>query len=149
MHILLTFNCTSSVDSAALEREGGPGAPSDDTPPLPPFDTLVGNDIDNIVKLGQLEALLLGRDYALASPRYSKFVEEQGGGRCVDAVFDTLHAALADADDSRLAAVAIPWSQIEEFYGQADPDELADWLREFAALARRARDRSERLYCSA
>jgi hypothetical protein len=59
---------------------------------------------------------------------------------------DELQSAMADADDERLAAMAVPWSQIEEFQG-ATPDGLAPWLSEFAKLARRARDKGERLYC--
>lgn len=65
----------------------------------------------------------------------------------VDAVSDTLQRALAEADDARLAEVAVPWPQIEEFYGHAKPENLAEWLRELAALARRSLARSEHLCC--
>jgi hypothetical protein len=39
--------------------------------------------------------------------------------------------ALVGADNERLAAVVVPWSEIEEFQG-ADPEGLARWLSEFA-----------------
>jgi hypothetical protein len=59
---------------------------------------------------------------------------------------EELRAALVDADDERLAAVAVPWSQITGLRG-ANPDRLAPWLSEFAKLACRARDKGEWLYC--
>jgi len=60
---------------------------------------------------------------------------------------DELQTALADADGARLASVAVPWSHTEEFFGQGDPQILAGLLHELAELARRARNRGERLYC--
>jgi hypothetical protein len=91
--------------------------------------------------LGQLEALLTGLTHGKME------AVEDDGGRVVEALTDPISAALADADDERLASVAVPWSQIEEFWGDGDPKALASWLSELAALSRRARERSERLYC--
>jgi hypothetical protein len=99
--------------------------------------------------LGMLEALLTGRDYEeiFRGPRAHKALAiEDEGEQVVTTLTDELQAALADADDEQLAAVVVPWSQIEEFRG-ADSGSLARWLGDFADLARRARDRSERLYC--
>lgn len=62
-------------------------------------------------------------------------------------ITDSLAAALANASDERLAEVAVPWSQTEEFWGQADPEELAEFLRDFASLARGAEEAGQRLYC--
>jgi hypothetical protein len=105
--------------------------------------------IDPYVMLGTLEALLIGRDYAeiVDGPRAGKpLAIVDDGVKVVQMLTDELQTALADADDERLAAVAVPWSQTEEFRG-AKSEGLVPWLGEFAELARRARNRGERLYC--
>ncbi len=137
---------SDKVAATAINRIGGPSVPSEDTPPLPAFDTFQTKGVDPIVMLGRLEALLTGREYR--DIKHGKTVAvEDGGERLVIALTDSISAALADADDARLASVALPWSRIEEFWGQVNPEELASWLGELAALSRRARERSERLYC--
>lgn len=103
-----------------------------------------------MIQLGTLEALLTGQEYeqVVAGPRAGHALATQGGGeRLVVTVTDELQAALADADDARLASAAVPWSQTEEFFGRGDPQILARLLHELAELARRARHRGERLYC--
>jgi hypothetical protein len=103
-----------------------------------------------VVLIGQLEELLTSRDYEqiAADSRADHTVASRNDDMLmVLTVTDGLRDALAEADDATLTAVATPWSQAEEFYGQADPGGLADWLRELAALARRACARSDRLYC--
>ena len=42
----------------------------------------------------------------------------------VDAVVSD---AIADADETRLREVAVPWAQSEEFDGRADPADLAEF----------------------
>jgi hypothetical protein len=69
------------------------------------------------------------------------------GERLVVTLTDELQAALADADDTQLASVAVPWSQTEEFFGQGDPQILAGLLHELAELARGARTKDQRMYC--
>jgi hypothetical protein len=56
------FSASSDeVAATAINRIGGPGAPSKDTPPLPAFDTFQTKFIDPFVTLGNLEARLTGR----------------------------------------------------------------------------------------
>jgi hypothetical protein len=134
--------------SATINRIGGPGRLSDDTPPLPPFDTMPTRGIDPIVLLGQLEALLTDRDFAeVLSRRCTPLATVDDGAKMVMALSEELQTALADADDERIAAVSGQWSQFADFWERPDPAELASWVSELAALARRALDRSERLYC--
>jgi hypothetical protein len=140
---------SDEMAATAINRIGGPSQPSEDMPPLPPFDTLQTTGIDPAVMLRKLEALITSQGYEdiKDSPRSGKplaIVDE--GELLVLTLTDELQIAMADADDERLAAVAVPWSQIEEFQG-VNPDALAPWLSEFAKLARRARDKGERLYC--
>jgi hypothetical protein len=60
---------------------------------------------------------------------------------------DGLVDALALADAERLATVAGPWSQTEEFFGAGDPEELTNLLQDLSRLAREARSRGETVYC--
>ncbi len=115
-----------------------------------PLDTVSVKGIDPLVQLGTLEALLTGRDYEqiVVGPRAGQMLATQDGGeRLVVTLTDELQAALAGANDARLASAAVPWSQTEEFFGQGDPQILAGLLQELAELARRARNRDERMYC--
>jgi hypothetical protein len=145
MGVLFDYFSAPSDEAAATVINRGPSVSSKDTPSLPAFDTLQTTGIEPVVMLGKLEALLTGREYR--DVRHGRAVSvEDDGERAVMALTDSISAALADTDDERLVAVAVPWSKIEEFRG-ADPKELASWLSELAALSRRARARSERLYC--
>jgi hypothetical protein len=140
---------SDEVAATAISRAGGPSESSEDTPRLPPFDTLQSTGIEPAVMLGKLEALLTGRDYKeiFDGPRAHKALAiEDDGEKVVETLTDELQAALAGADNERLAAVVVPWSEIDELKGAA-PEGLACWLGEFAELARRARNRGERLYC--
>jgi hypothetical protein len=60
---------------------------------------------------------------------------------------EELRDALADAQASRLPAVAEQWVGTEEFWDQATAAEVLPFLGEVTAMARRARQAGERLYC--
>jgi hypothetical protein len=112
MGVLYDYFAAPSDEAAATALNRAPWAPSEDTPPLPPFDTVLSR-IDPYVELGMLEALLTGRDYTdvIANPRHHKTVALNL--ECVRSVWtvpDELQAALAAADDSRLAAVTLLWT---------------------------------------
>jgi hypothetical protein len=129
-----------------MNRIGGPSMESADTPSLPAFDTLQTKGTDPDVMLGQLEALLTGREYRDVTLSEPVAIEDDDE-RVIVALTQSIAGALADANDEQLASVAVPWSQTEEFWGHGDPEALASWLGELAGLSRRARERSERLYC--
>lgn len=106
--------------------------------------------VDPMALLGSLEELLTGRPYEdiWAGPRSGLLIADGGDGhRIVVAVSDELSAALADASDEQLAQVAVPWSQTEEFAGEADPEQLAEVLGGLATLAQRAGVAEQRLFC--
>jgi hypothetical protein len=161
--VLFDYFSAASDEAAAsvIDLPGGPGVPAGTSVPAwlksrrkgpdqASFDTVPTKGVDPLVQLGTLEALLTGREYELivAGPRAGRpLAVRHGGERMVVALTDELQVALAEADHSRLASVAVPWSQTEEFWGQGDHEILASLLRDLADLARRARDRDERMYC--
>jgi hypothetical protein len=165
MGVLFDYFSAASDEAAAsaISLPGGPGAPPPpperrgllrgrqaSAPAVVPFDTISVKGIDPLVQLGTLEALLTGRDYEqiVSGPRAGHMLATQDDGeRLVVTLTDELQAVLADAQDDQLAAVAVPWSQTEEFFGQCEPQTLAGLLHELAELARRARDNDERMYC--
>ncbi|MDN3355628.1 hypothetical protein [Actinomadura sp. DC4] len=55
--------------------------------------------------------------------------------------------ALADVDESALPAIAERWTRIEEFSGHMDVVHARELIDDFVALARRARQAGDRLYC--
>ena len=119
-------------------------------PDLVVFDTVSVKGIDPVVQLGTLEELLTGRPYdeVVDDPRAGQTVESRDGGeRLVCTLTDCLTRALARASDEELQRVAQPWAQTEEFWGDADPGDLAEFLGELSGLARRAQANGQRLYC--
>jgi hypothetical protein len=146
MGVLFDYFAAPSDEAAAsaLETVGGPAAA-----PTGSFDAVTFR-VDPVVQLGKLESLLTGLAYeaVTSDPRSGHAVAVGNEGeQFVLAVTDRLQAAIASADDARLSAVAVPWSQTEEFWGMGDPGDVADGLRRLASLARNAVERGERLYC--
>lgn len=171
---LYDYFAASSDEAAAtaIERVGGPGSQtvySDpqprrgvlgflglrerlliEDPSLVPFDAVETKGVDPYMNLIPLEALLTGRAELEieADPRCAKDVVLVDDGQAgVLTLTDSLQAALADASGERLRDVAVPWSQDDEFYGDAEPEPLAEFLQDLADLARRAREGGDRLYC--
>jgi hypothetical protein len=88
-------------------------------------------------------------DEVVGDPRsgVNPLASSDGGEVLVAPLTDTLTSALADADGELLEQVATPWSKTEEFWGASDPSDLAEFLKELAALASRAVATGQRLYC--
>ncbi|MFC5727951.1 MULTISPECIES: hypothetical protein [Nocardioides] len=164
------FAAPDDADAAAtIDRIGGPAKPGT-AAPLPArrglfrrspkevetvregadYATVADTGIDPVVQGGTLEELLTGRPYEEIEqdPRWGhSLATRDGGERQVLTLTDGLVDALAQADADRLAAVAVPWSQTEEFWGVGDPEELTSVLRALSRLAREARSRNETVYC--
>jgi hypothetical protein len=151
MGVLFDYFSAASDEAAAsaIGILGGPGTSSARTHGEPSLDTVSDTGIDPLVQLGTLEALLTGREYEhiVAGPRAGHALAVRAGGEVmVVTLTDELQAALADASDPQLDAVAVRWSQTDEFSCHGDPRVLSE-LRELAELARRAQTRDERMYC--
>ena len=62
-------------------------------------------------------------------------------------VSEAFQQVLASADEARLREIVQPWSQIEEFWGEGDPDELLPMMQDLSQLARTGIETARRLYC--
>ncbi|MFG2048775.1 hypothetical protein ACGFIW_15255 [Micromonospora sp. NPDC048935] len=147
MGILCDYFSAPTDEAAAevIDVLGGPRVASD-----PGFDVVELKGIQPFVQLGKLEELLTGIDYdaVTENPRWVHDVAVRDDGELlVVSLTDEVQAALAGASESQLREAAVPWSQIEEFWGHAEPSDLAEVLIELAGLARRATERNERMYC--
>lgn len=176
MGVLLDYFPAGSDEEAAavIDRPGGPGYPAVAVPsaatkrgffglrrrtPAPVitsaaapvvYDTVSVKGIDPVVQLGTLEELITGRafDDILDDPRSGHTVAMRDEGELlVVTLTDSLSKALAGVDDDVFEQVAVPWSESEEFFGAADPRDLADFLKDLSAMARRAEAAGQSLYC--
>jgi hypothetical protein len=133
----------ASTAAAVLERLGGPTTPDPDAPLL---DAVAAKGFEPTVMLGTLQSLLTGVPYD-ELPEGELLVMEGEDGPWVWQLSEELRDALADAPAGRLPAVAEQWVRTEEFWDQATAAEVLPFLGEVTALARRARQAGERLYC--
>jgi hypothetical protein len=146
MGVLFGYFAATSDESAAavIDLPGGPGKSPD------VLATVDVDDVDPVVQIGTLEALLTDAAYSevIGKPRQGHPVAiRDGGERLVLTLTDELRNALADARKDRLRDVAIRWAATDEFGNQAKPETLAEVLAALAGLATVARDRNSHLYC--
>jgi hypothetical protein len=132
-----------STAAAVLERVGGPTSPDLDAPML---DAVAGKGFEPEVMMVTLQSLLTGVPYE-ELPDGELLAMEGEDGPWILQLSEELRDALADAQPSRLPAVAEQWVRTEEFWDQATATEVLPFLDEVTALARRARQADERLYC--
>ncbi|WP_436773130.1 hypothetical protein [Yinghuangia sp. YIM S09857] len=139
----------------ALERDGGPkgrGAPGQ-----PVFDAMDAKGIDFAVMLVPLVDAVAGTVTDFTAPDSLDFVlvwpagdaaaatpEDPSGdeGVLIAELGQRTRDALADADDTRLPEFAARWGRAAGLDG-----DLTGLAADFVALARRARDAGDRLYC--
>jgi hypothetical protein len=128
---------------AVLDTPGGPGQAS--------LDVVYLKNIDPVVCMAQLEAIMAGCSYEEASrrPRSGQLLSSpEAESAFVVSVSDTLCELLAAATEDDLAQAAELWSQTEELrMMRADAETMAGVLADLAGLARRAQASSQRLYC--
>jgi hypothetical protein len=68
-------------------------------------------------------------------------------GPWLEELADRIRDAFADVDDYALPSIAGSWARIEEFDGHMDATLALDIVEDVVALARRARQAGDRLYC--
>ena len=133
----------ASTAAAVLERVGGPmGGPD-----APVLDAVDGKGIDPEVMMRTLQSLLTGVPYDELPWGEMLAMSDDADGPWIMQLSEELRDALADAQASRLPAVAQQWVRTEEFWDQATAAEVLPFLGEVTAMARRARQAGERLYC--
>jgi hypothetical protein len=128
---------------AVLDTPGGPGQAS--------LDVVYLKNIDPVVCMAQLEAIMAGCSYEEASrrPRSGQLLSSpEAESAFVVSVSDTLCELLAVAAEDDLVRAAEPWSLTEELRMiGVDAETAAGVLAALAGLARRARASDRRLYC--
>ncbi|MFF8911207.1 hypothetical protein [Streptomyces olivaceoviridis] len=138
-------DCFSAADDeaavAVLPTPGGPGQAE--------LDVVFLKNIDPVVAIAQLEAIMTGctREEAGERPRSGQPLSEpQDGPPFVVSLSDTLVDVLATATRDVLAAFAEPWSMTDELRqtGVGVEDTTAV-LENLAGLAQRARASDQRL----
>lgn len=164
MGLICDYFAAPSDESAAgvVDRDGGPAgvpAPSGWSHGVPApaaaatgsaLPTVAGGSIDPVVVLGTVTALLTGRTFdevLAARDRRDPVAMQDDGAEVVLRVDDVVVDALTRADPAALTAASVPWSRTDELAGISDPESLAEFLHDLAALARGARERGEALYC--
>ncbi|MFG3015547.1 hypothetical protein ACGFZB_34930 [Streptomyces cinerochromogenes] len=128
---------------AVLQTPGGPGQTE--------LDVVFLKNIDPVVAIAQLEAVMTGCSYEEASerPRSGQLLSKpEDGPPFVVSLSDTLIDALAAATQGGLGRFAEPWSVTDELrqIGISIEDAAAA-LRNLAGLAQRAQASGQRLYC--
>jgi hypothetical protein len=136
----------SAVDDqaavAVLETLGGPGQAG--------LDVVLLKNIDPVVAIAQLEAVMTGCSYEEASerPRSGQLLSSPEDESFVVSVSDTLADALAAASRYDLVRFAGPWSMTDELRQLGISVEVTlDVLEALAGLAQRAQASGQRLYC--
>ncbi len=133
----------ASTAAAMLERVGGPmGGPD-----APVLDAVNGKGFEPAVMMRKLQSLLTGVPYDKLPSSEELLAMESEDGPWIVQLSEELRDALADAQLSRLPAVAEQWVRTQEFWEQPPATEVLPFLGEVTALARRARQAGERLYC--
>lgn len=128
---------------AVIQVVGGPSRAA--------HDVVFLKNIDPVVAMAQLEAVMTGCSYAEACrrPRAGELLSPpEGEGPFVFSLSDTLAEALVAATQSDLVRSAGSWSGTPELrQARVDADMAAGVLEALAGLARRARADGLRLYC--
>jgi hypothetical protein len=136
------FRASDASNAAAvLEQVGGPRDPE-----APALDAVAGKGFEPEVMLRKLQSLLTGVPYEELSEAELVAMEGEDGPWIVQ-LSEELRDALADAQASRLPVIVERWVRTEEFWDQATATEVLPFLDEVTALAGRARQAGERLYC--
>ncbi|MET9694158.1 hypothetical protein ABZY81_38000 [Streptomyces sp. NPDC006514] len=126
-----------------LRTPGGPGQAG--------LDVVFLKNIDPVVAIAQLEAVMTGCRYEEAGerPRSGQVLSEpEEGPPFVVSLTDTLIDALATASPDDLVRCAEPWSMTDELQQNGiGVEATAEVLEALAGLAQRARASDQRLYC--
>ncbi|MEV6103131.1 hypothetical protein AB0M28_00235 [Streptomyces sp. NPDC051940] len=146
MGVLYCYYAADDDQDAARAIVREDGAPSGAG-----YDQVVVKGIDPMVELATAEALIMGREREeiVADPRRCALVAMVGDGEVAAvSLTDVFRDELARVDASLLPDVAAGWARSPgAFYKAPEPDALAGFLADLAALASRALAGQRHLYC--
>lgn len=164
--VLIDYFRAPDGETALRLLDEGDGVPHGPATVGAGVDALDAKGIDPDVVLGQLVGLILAVPWSVDlietvgvwPPEETKprSVEEMNGlpedspwhtGPWLEELSNRIRDALADVDDHALPSIADEWARIEEFDGHMDMTFALDIIESFVALARRARQADDRLYC--
>jgi hypothetical protein len=141
----------AAVQEQMAQRDGGPLVSEDSQSSA--FDGVELKGVDPAVTLGRLAAFAM--DTAYSSDLFEdRLIWPEGGeqdtehlGPWVVALDDRTRDTLAGVPAQRVPDLAERWAAIEEFRGVITVDGLRSAVEQLTALAGRARDSGESLYC--
>ena len=166
MGVLFDYFRAPDRDAAFRLLDQGDGVPSGPATMGASVDALDAKGTDPVVILGKLVALILVVPWSVdlvetvdvwppeeTKPRsleeMHRLPEDSpwNTGPWLGELSDRVRDAFAEVDDYALPSVADEWARIDEFSGHMDATLALDITEEFVALARRARQANDRLYC--
>ena len=140
MGLLVEYFTAPTDEAAASTIDGGPARSG-----LPVLDEW---NIEPSIQMANLEEVLTGRSWKeIAVGGDGVVADRDGGERLVLRLTDTLVDALVSSTPEQLELTAGSWSRAEEFYGQADPEMLTEFLAALSGLAREAGAGGRNVYC--
>jgi hypothetical protein len=117
------------------------------------FDGIELKSLDPSVILGKLIGFATGQEWSPALVG-ERLIWPEGGeqdmeheGPWVTVLGDQARDVLAGIPADQIPGLAERWATVEELYGDGDPEFLGEVVAEFTALAERARQHGESLYC--
>ncbi|MCO5974372.1 hypothetical protein [Actinoallomurus soli] len=166
MGVLFDYFRAPDREAALRLLDEGDGVPTGPATIGAGVDALDAKGIDPHVILGRLLGLILAVPWSVGlvetvcvwppeetKPRSREEMERLpeespwNTGPWVEEIDDRLRDAFAGVDDYALPSIADQWARIEEFDGHMDASLALDIIEGFVALARRARQANDRLYC--
>jgi hypothetical protein len=161
MGLLTDYFAATTEQAAAIDIRTGPTGPADESARQDPpsgdgttraprriEDVLTVTGIEPTVTMATLEAILAGADDIDIIESDAEPIIADGGpeGPWLVTLRPQLQAALLSTPPGGWPAVAERWVATEELVG-TPASAAVSFLEELAALARRASDRDQRLYC--
>ncbi|MFG3603175.1 hypothetical protein [Micromonospora chersina] len=138
-------------DTAAVrlmdELDGGPVAVSRDGPAVDAIDL---KGIEPTVTLGKLVSFVRGVDWEVDTIVSGLLWSgDEQDGPWLMSIDSATRDTLASIDDTQVPRLSARWGRVEELAwgGPLPDDEMLPVIEQVAALARRARDGGENLYC--